>query len=99
MNADTLRIPGEGLTSANAGAPVAHTKSADTSVVNTGVSDTGVFGIGVSDTADDTIPPALESRYPQLHGWPQMDDAQRIEALGGVLTGLQHALDEGTARR
>lgn len=99
MNADTLRIPSEGLTSANAGAPVAHTESADTSVVNTGVSDTGVFGIGVSDAADDTVPPALESRYPQLHGWPQMDDAQRIEALGGVLTGLQHALDEGTARR
>lgn len=99
MNADTLRIPGEGLTSANAGAPVAHTESADTSVVNTGVSDTGVFGIGVSDAADDTVPPALESRYPQLREWPQMDDAQRIEALGGVLTGLQHALDEGTARR
>lgn len=99
MNADTLRIPGEGLTSANAGAPVAHTKSADISVVNTGVPNTGVFGIGVSDAADDTVPPALESRYPQLHGWPQMDDAQRIEALGGVLTGLQHALDEGTARR
>lgn len=94
MNADTLRIPGEGLTSANAGAPVAHTKSADT-----GVPNTGVFGIGVSDAADDTVPLALESRYPQLHGWPQMDDAQRIEALGGVLTGLQHALDEGTARR
>lgn len=94
MNADTLRIPGEGLTSANAGAPVAHTRSADT-----GVPNTGVFGIGVSDAADDTVPPALESRYPQLHGWPQMDDAQRIEALGGVLTGLQHALDEGTARR
>ncbi len=99
MNADTLRIPGEGLTSANAGAPVAHTKSADTSAVNTGVPDTGVFGIGVSDAADDTVPPALESRYPQLHGWPQMDDAQRIEALGGILTDLQHALDEGTARR
>lgn len=94
MNADTLRIPGEGLTSANAGAPVAHTRSADT-----GVPNTGVFGIGVSDAADDTVPPALESRYPQLRGWPQMDDAQRIEALGGVLTGLQHALDEGTARR
>lgn len=99
MNADTLRIPGEGLTSANAGAPVAHTKSVDTSAVNTGVPDTGVFGIGASDAADDTVPPALESRYPQLCGWPQMDDAQRIEALGGILTDLQHALDEGTARR
>lgn len=99
MNADTLQIPGDGLTSANAGAPVAHTKSADASAVNTGVPDTGVFGIGVSDAADDTVPPALESRYPQLRGWPQMDDAQRIEALGDVLTGLQHALDEGTARR
>lgn len=98
MNADTLRIPGEGLTSANAGAQVAHT-TADTSAVNTGVPDTGVLGIGVSAAADDTVPPALESRYPQLRGWPQMDDAQRIEALGGVLTGLQHALDEGTARR
>jgi hypothetical protein len=94
MNADTLRIPGEGLTSANVGAPVAHTKSSETDAVNTGVSV-----VGVSDTADDTIPPALESRYPQLRGWPQMDDAQRIEALGGILTGLQHALDEGTARR
>ena len=99
MNADTLRIPGEGLTSANAGAPVAHTKSADTSAVNTGVPDTGVFGIGASDAADDTVSPALESRYPQLRGWPQMDDAQRIEALGGILTDLQHALDEGTAHR
>ncbi|MGN0109015.1 MAG: hypothetical protein ACI38B_02895 [Bifidobacterium sp.] len=99
MNADTLRIPGDGLTSANAGAPVAHTKPADTSAVNTGVPDSGVSDISVSDAADDTVPPALESRYPQLRGWPQMDDAQRIEALGGVLTGLQHALDEGTARR
>lgn len=99
MNADTSRIPGDGLTSANAGAPVAHAKPADTSAVNTGVPDSGVSGISVSGTADDTVPLALESRYPQLRGWPQMDDVQRIEALGGVLTGLQHALDEGTARR
>ncbi|KFJ01087.1 hypothetical protein BPORC_1677 [Bifidobacterium porcinum] len=66
MNADTLRIPGEGLTSANAGAPVAHTKSADTSVVNTGVPDTGVFGIGVSDAADDTVPPGTRITVPTV---------------------------------
>lgn len=56
-------------------------------------------GLRDTDTGNDAVPPALEARYPQLHGWQQMDDAQRIKALSGVLTGLQHALDEGTARR
>ncbi|MFR0569164.1 hypothetical protein ACLUXI_05260 [Bifidobacterium apri] len=59
----------------------------------------GLRDADTGTTATDAVPPALEARYPQLHGWLQMDDAQRIKALSGVLTGLQHALDEGTARR
>lgn len=90
MNGHTPHAPGDGLRATGTGSDAADTMVG--AIADNIVDSTGT-------TATDAVPPALEARHPQLHGWQQMDDAQRIKALSGVLTGLQHALDEGTARR